>query len=103
MLLLRFCDVGYRNVYSTKATDFCFQVEQKLAGLEGHLSSDKQKQGTAGNDRDSIRASILDEAVIVCKPLLMLRRSIILLVTNCLVNVRFSQLSASVARQFSLN
>ena len=77
-LLLLFCDVGYLNVCRTKATDFHFQVEQKLAGLEGHLSSDKQKQGTAGNDRDSIRASILDEAVIVCKPLLMLRRSIIL-------------------------
>lgn len=46
------------------ATDFSLKVEQKLAGLEGHL--DRQKQGGAGSDRDSIRASILDEAVIVC-------------------------------------
>lgn len=29
--------------------------------------SDKQKQGGAPKDKDSIRASILDEAVIVCE------------------------------------
>lgn len=40
------------------------QVEQKLAGMD--MSGDKQKQGGAGRDRDSIRASVLDEAAIVC-------------------------------------
>lgn len=29
-------------------------------------SGDKQKQGGAGRDRDIIRASVLDEAAIVC-------------------------------------
>ena len=40
-------------------------MEQKLAGVD-FQSGDKQKQGGATKDKDGIRASILDEAVIVC-------------------------------------
>ncbi|KAL2254379.1 UNVERIFIED_CONTAM: putative helicase MAGATAMA 3 [Sesamum indicum] len=42
-------------------------VEQKLAGVDSQ-SGDKQKQGGVAKDKDSIRASILDEAVIVGDP-----------------------------------
>ncbi|KAJ8421765.1 hypothetical protein Cgig2_018958 [Carnegiea gigantea] len=71
--------IGLKAHHSVRAVSMDYLVEQKLAGLKGHLSSDRQKQGTAGNDKDSIRASILDEAVIVCKPSLMSRSSIIML------------------------
>ena len=40
-------------------------MEQKLAGVD-FQTSDKQKHRGAGRERDSIRASILDEAAIVC-------------------------------------
>lgn len=39
-------------------------MEQKLAGVD-FQTSDKHKQGGQGRERDSIRASILDEAAIV--------------------------------------
>ncbi|CAO2840402.1 unnamed protein product [Amaranthus hypochondriacus] len=55
--------IGLKAHHSVQAVSMDYLVERKLAGLEGHL--DKQKQGAAGSDRDSIRASILDEAVIV--------------------------------------
>ncbi|XP_010670996.2 probable helicase MAGATAMA 3 isoform X1 [Beta vulgaris subsp. vulgaris] len=55
--------IGLKAHHSVQAVSMDYLVEQKLAGLEGHL--DRQKQGGAGSDRDSIRASILDEAVIV--------------------------------------
>uniref|UniRef100_A0A803LMN9 Helicase MAGATAMA 3 n=1 Tax=Chenopodium quinoa TaxID=63459 RepID=A0A803LMN9_CHEQI len=55
--------IGLKAHHSVQAVSMDYLVEQKLAGLEGHL--DRQKQGAPGSDRDSIRASILDEAVIV--------------------------------------
>lgn len=57
--------IGLKAHHSVRAVSMDYLVEQKLNGLQGHLSSDKQKQGNTGSDRDSIRASILDEAVIV--------------------------------------
>lgn len=39
-------------------------MEQKLAGVD-FQTSDKHKHGGSGRERDSIRASILDEAAIV--------------------------------------
>lgn len=41
-------------------------MEQKLASMDSQ-SGDKQKQGGTLKDKDNIRASILDEAVIVHK------------------------------------
>ncbi|XP_056694647.1 probable helicase MAGATAMA 3 [Spinacia oleracea] len=55
--------IGLKAHHSVQAVSMDYLVEQKRAGLEGHL--DRQKQGAAGNDIDSVRASILDEAVIV--------------------------------------
>lgn len=43
--------------------------------MDMQTTSDKQKQGGTGKDKDSIRASVLEEAVIVCifGPLLNLK------------------------------
>ncbi|KAL8227436.1 hypothetical protein R6Q59_000079 [Mikania micrantha] len=41
-----------------------FQVEQKLAGMD-FQTADKQKQGGGARDKDTIRASIMDESAIV--------------------------------------
>ena len=40
-------------------------MEQKLAGMD-FQTADKQKQGGGARDRDTIRASIMDESAIVC-------------------------------------
>ena len=40
-------------------------MEQKLAGMD-FQTSDKQKHGGTGRERDIIRASILDQSAIVC-------------------------------------
>lgn len=40
-------------------------MEQKLAGMD-FQTADKQKHGGAVRDRDTIRASIMDESAIVC-------------------------------------
>lgn len=39
-------------------------MEKNLSGMD--FKTDKQKQGGAGRDRDTIRAAIMDEAAIVC-------------------------------------
>ncbi|KAK9090786.1 hypothetical protein Sjap_023963 [Stephania japonica] len=44
---------------------FSLQVEQKFAGMD-QTTIDPKRRGAPGVDRDSIRASVLDEAVIVC-------------------------------------
>lgn len=41
-------------------------MEQRLSGMDSQIG-DRQKQGGPVKDKDSIRASILDEAVIVCQ------------------------------------
>lgn len=56
------CGFGVSKI--DKGNQF-FQVEQKLAGMDTQVG-DKQKQGDTAKDKDSMRASILDEAVIVC-------------------------------------
>lgn len=55
--------IGLKPHHSVQAVSMDYLVEQKLAGMD--MSGDKQKQGGAGRDRDSIRASVLDEAAIV--------------------------------------
>ncbi|KAI5661475.1 hypothetical protein M9H77_20798 [Catharanthus roseus] len=56
--------IGLKAHHSVQAVSMDYLVEQKLAGMDSQ-GSDKQKQGGAPKDKDSIRASILDEAVIV--------------------------------------
>ncbi|KAM7499180.1 hypothetical protein LguiA_023594 [Lonicera macranthoides] len=56
--------IGLKPHHSVQAVSMDYLVEQKLAGMD-FQSSDKQKQGGAGRDRDIIRASVLDEAAIV--------------------------------------
>ncbi|KAH6772481.1 P-loop containing nucleoside triphosphate hydrolases superfamily protein [Perilla frutescens var. hirtella] len=56
--------VGVKPHHSIMAVTMDYLVEQKLAGMDTQVG-DKQKQGGAAKDKDSIRASILDEAVIV--------------------------------------
>ncbi|KAL0384527.1 UNVERIFIED_CONTAM: putative helicase MAGATAMA 3 [Sesamum radiatum] len=56
--------IGLKPHHSVQAVSMDYLVEQKLAGVDCQ-SGDKQKQGGVAKDKDSIRASILDEAVIV--------------------------------------
>ncbi|KAG9148748.1 hypothetical protein Leryth_013426 [Lithospermum erythrorhizon] len=56
--------IGVKAHDSVKSVSMDNLVEQKLAGMNTQ-SGDKQKQGSSAKDKDSIRASILDEAVIV--------------------------------------
>lgn len=56
--------IGLKPHHSVQAVSMDYLVEQKLAGMDSQ-TGDKQKQGGAAKDKDSIRASILDEAVIV--------------------------------------
>ncbi|XP_057763657.1 LOW QUALITY PROTEIN: probable helicase MAGATAMA 3 [Salvia miltiorrhiza] len=56
--------VGLKAHHSVQAVSMDYLVEQKLAGVDTQVG-DKQKQGGTAKDKDSIRASILDEAVIV--------------------------------------
>lgn len=88
-----FCDEIAQESHSIRDNAFLlfvlltFKVEQKRAGLEGHL--DRQKQGAAGNDIDSVRASILDEAVIVCNFSLKLESFIVFFSLNTFVDAGF--------------
>ncbi|PIN13525.1 tRNA-splicing endonuclease positive effector (SEN1) [Handroanthus impetiginosus] len=56
--------IGLKPHHSVQAVSMDYLVEQKLAGMDSQ-AGDKQKQGGVTKDKDSIRASILDEAVIV--------------------------------------
>ncbi|XP_043720689.1 probable helicase MAGATAMA 3 [Telopea speciosissima] len=56
--------IGLRPHHSVQAVSMDYLVEQKLAGMD-HSISDTRKHGATGQDRDSIRASVLDEAAIV--------------------------------------
>ncbi|KAI3447169.1 hypothetical protein Pfo_003834 [Paulownia fortunei] len=56
--------IGLKPHHSVQAVSMDYLVEQKLAGMDSQ-AGDKQKQGGVAKDKDSIRASILDEAVIV--------------------------------------
>lgn len=52
--------IGLKPHHSVEAVSLDYLVNQK-----SHLGGDKQKQGARGGDLDSVRASVLDEAVIV--------------------------------------
>lgn len=56
--------IGLKPHHSVQAVSMDYLVEQKLAGMDSQ-AGDKQKQGGVAKDKDSIRAAILDEAVIV--------------------------------------
>ncbi|KAL7592596.1 hypothetical protein Lser_V15G34181 [Lactuca serriola] len=56
--------IGLKAHHSVKAVSMDYLVEQKLAGMD-FQTADKQKQGGAGRDRDTMRASIMDESAIV--------------------------------------
>ncbi|KAL7001986.1 putative helicase MAGATAMA 3 [Sarracenia purpurea var. burkii] len=56
--------IGLKPHHSVHTVSMDYLVEQKLAGMD-FQTSDKHKHGGAGRERDSIRASILDEAAIV--------------------------------------
>ncbi|KAK4476866.1 hypothetical protein RD792_016030 [Penstemon davidsonii] len=56
--------IGLKPHHSVQAVSMDYLVEQKLAGGDSQ-AGDKQKQGGVAKDKDNIRASILDEAVIV--------------------------------------
>ncbi|XP_031111945.1 probable helicase MAGATAMA 3 [Ipomoea triloba] len=57
--------IGLKPHHSVQAVSMDYIVEQKMAGMDMQTTSDKQKQGGTGKDKDSIRASVLEEAVIV--------------------------------------
>ncbi|KAL8528057.1 hypothetical protein ACS0TY_005756 [Phlomoides rotata] len=57
--------IGLKPHHSVQAVSMDYLVEQKLAAGGNSQVGDKQKQGGQAKDKDSIRASILDEAVIV--------------------------------------
>ncbi|KAL3814454.1 hypothetical protein ACJIZ3_015722 [Penstemon smallii] len=56
--------IGLKPHHSVQAVSMDYLVEQKLAGGDSQ-AGDKQNQGGVAKDKDNIRASILDEAVIV--------------------------------------
>lgn len=56
--------IGLKPHHSVQAVSMDYLVEQKLASMDSQ-GGEKQKQGGALKDKDNIRASILDEAVIV--------------------------------------
>ncbi|KAL3616777.1 putative helicase MAGATAMA 3 [Castilleja foliolosa] len=55
--------IGLKPHHSVQAVSMDYLVEQKRFGVD--FQAGDKRQGGAGNDRDSIRASILEEAVIV--------------------------------------
>lgn len=55
--------IGLKPHHSVRAVSMDYLVEQKLSCMNS--TSDKQKHGAAGRDRDSVRSSILSEAAIV--------------------------------------
>ncbi|KNA06822.1 hypothetical protein SOVF_177480 isoform B [Spinacia oleracea] len=63
-IVLRVLNTGVRDEYDRAYNPKIVRVGRAKASWPGG-PSDRQKQGAAGNDRDSVRASILDEAVIV--------------------------------------
>ncbi|KAI3770289.1 hypothetical protein L6452_01416 [Arctium lappa] len=56
--------IGLKAHHSVQAVSMDYLVEQKLAGMD-FQTADKQKHGGAARDRDTIRASIMDESAIV--------------------------------------
>ncbi|GJT59551.1 probable helicase MAGATAMA 3 [Tanacetum coccineum] len=56
--------IGLKPHHSVQAVSMDHLVEQKLAGMD-FQTADKQKQGGGARDRDTIRASIMDESAIV--------------------------------------
>ncbi|KAJ9561302.1 hypothetical protein OSB04_006462 [Centaurea solstitialis] len=56
--------IGLKAHHSVQAVSMDYLVEQKLAGMD-FQTADKQKQGGAARDRDTMRASIMDESAIV--------------------------------------
>ncbi|GMQ01760.1 hypothetical protein CsSME_00048288 [Camellia sinensis var. sinensis] len=56
--------IGLKSHHSVHTVSMDYLVEQKLAGMD-FQTTDKHKHGGAGRERDSIRASVLDEAAIV--------------------------------------
>ncbi|XP_059648117.1 probable helicase MAGATAMA 3 [Cornus florida] len=56
--------IGLKPHHSVQGVSMDYLAEQKLAGMD-FQTADKEKHGGAGRNRDIIRASILDEAVIV--------------------------------------
>ncbi|KAI7990175.1 putative helicase MAGATAMA 3 [Camellia lanceoleosa] len=56
--------IGLKPHHSVHTVSMDYLVEQKLAGMD-FQTTDKHKHGGAGRERDSIRASVLDEAAIV--------------------------------------
>ncbi|CAN4110627.1 unnamed protein product [Withania somnifera] len=56
--------IGLKAHHSVQAVSMDYLVEQRLSGMDSQ-AGDRQKQGGPVKDKDSIRASILDEAVIV--------------------------------------
>ncbi|XP_051146764.1 probable helicase MAGATAMA 3 isoform X2 [Andrographis paniculata] len=56
--------IGLKAHHSVQSVSMDYLVEKKLAGVDSQVG-DKQKQGNVAKDKDSIRASILNEAVIV--------------------------------------
>ncbi|MCL7042633.1 hypothetical protein MKW94_021725 [Papaver nudicaule] len=55
--------IGLKAHHSVQAVSLDYLVNQRLAGM--NTTADVKKQGSGAHDRDSIRASILDEAAIV--------------------------------------
>ncbi|KVI10967.1 hypothetical protein Ccrd_010619 [Cynara cardunculus var. scolymus] len=56
--------IGLKAHHSVQAVSMDYLVEQKLAGMD-FQTADKQKHGGGARDRDTIRASIMDESAIV--------------------------------------
>ncbi|XP_009783831.1 probable helicase MAGATAMA 3 isoform X2 [Nicotiana sylvestris] len=56
--------IGLKAHHSVQAVSMDYLVEQRLSGMDSQ-TGDRQKQGGPLKDKDSIRGSILDEAVIV--------------------------------------
>ncbi|XP_071697081.1 probable helicase MAGATAMA 3 [Rutidosis leptorrhynchoides] len=56
--------IGLKPHHSVQAVSMDYLVEQKLSGMD-FQTADKQKQGGGARDRDTIRASIMDESAIV--------------------------------------
>ncbi|KAD3067329.1 hypothetical protein E3N88_35209 [Mikania micrantha] len=56
--------IGLKAHHSIQAVSMDYLVEQKLAGMD-FQTADKQKQGGGARDKDTIRASIMDESAIV--------------------------------------
>ncbi|XP_042040574.1 probable helicase MAGATAMA 3 isoform X3 [Salvia splendens] len=57
--------VGLKAHHSVQAVSMDYLVEQKLAGMDSQVGDKQKQQGGISKDKDSMRASILDDAVIV--------------------------------------